>query len=269
LHGLFGFSHDSFRPGEDYSVLPGRDANRCLGIELQEDAQLELLEKFSRYYKDLPFSETPSTTTRYYYQNAWFKRADATILYSVLRHYNPSTIIEVGSGYSSAIMMDVNDLFLGNKVHLTFIEPDPTRLFSLLGQAEQYALLEKQVQDVPLEMFRNLSSNDILFVDSSHVVKAGSDVAHLLFNVLPELRPGVIVHFHDIPWPFEYPLEWFHRGSAWNEAYFLRGFLQYNQAFEIVYFNSFMTERHTELLQKKMPWCAEFAGTSLWLRKIS
>ena len=88
---------------------------------------------------------------------------------------------------------------------------------------------------------------------SSHVVKVGSDVGHILFNILPNLNPGVIVDFHDIFWPFEYPKEWITLGRAWNESYFLRSFLQYNEAFGILFFNSFIRKRHSDLLREKMP----------------
>ena len=115
------------------------------------------------------------------------------------------------------------------------------------------------MQDVPLEVFHTLSANDILFVDGSHVARIGSDVVHILFHILPRLRPGVIVHFHDILWPFEYPKRWVvGAGYAWNEAYCLRAFLQYNRAFEIMYYNSFLVENYPAQLLEKMPHYLEF-----------
>ena len=262
-------------------VLFDRSTTQCPGIELREEAQLELLESFSHYYKDLPFPTQPGETTRYYYENWWFGYGDAITLYSVLRHYEPRRVIEVGSGFSSAAMLDVNDLFLDGKVHFTFVEPHPKggkRLLRLLTQDDKskHTILRKQAQDVPLEVFQTLSANDILFIDSSHVGKVGSDVTHTLFRILPELKPGVIVHFHDIYWPFEYPEEYF-SWMAWNEAYFLRAFLQFNEAFEVVYFSSFMAQRHADILRRKMPPCLEpfqyslrglQPGCSLWLRKV-
>ena len=179
-------------------------------------------------------------------------------------------------------MLDVNDLFLDGKVHFTFVEPHPKggkRLLRLLTQDDKskHTILRKQAQDVPLEVFQTLSANDILFIDSSHVGKVGSDVTHTLFRVLPELKPGVIVHFHDIYWPFEYPQEWIlEAGIAWNEAYFLRAFLQYNEAFDIMYFNSFLAQRHADTLRRKMPLSLKVSQltlkgggpSSLWLKKV-
>jgi hypothetical protein len=112
-----------------------------------------------------------------------------------------------------------------------------------------------------------LEANDILFIDSSHVSKAGSDVNHLFFTVLPRLKPGVLVHVHDVFYPFEYPLGWLRQGRAWNELYLLRAFLQYNTAFEMLFFNSFLWKHHKEQLAAKLPRMATNPGGSIWLRK--
>jgi hypothetical protein len=277
---------DSFRfvlvhpPGHYYSPIPDskdvlarvlldRDTDTCPGVHLREEAQLEMLEILSRYYDDLPWNEMPSKALRYYYHNDYFAYGEAIALYSFLRYYKPHKVVEVGSGFSSALMLDVNDLFLEQAVRFTFVEPHPERLFELLAPEDEVTVVQDVVQKVPLEMFSSLHENDILFVDSSHVVKIGSDVAHILFEVLPALRSGVLVHFHDVLWPFEYPREWFLRGWAWNEGYFLRSFLQYNNAFEIVYFNQYLDARHRDILHKRMPLWSKSPGTSLWLRKVA
>lgn len=264
-------------------VLFDRSTVECPGIDLREEAQLELLESFSRYYDDLPFPTQPGNSTRYYYENWWFGYGDAITLYSVMRHYEPRRVIEVGSGYSSAAMLEVNDLFLDGKIRFTFVEPHPQgerRLLQLLTQEDQskHTILRKQVQELPLDIFEALSANDILFIDSSHVGKVGSDVNYILFRILPKLKAGVIVHFHDIYWPFEYPQQWIlEAGIAWNEAYFLHAFLQYNQAFEIMYFNSFLAQHHKDVLRRKMPLSLKVSplilkgggSSSLWLKKVA
>jgi hypothetical protein len=188
----------------------------------------------------------------------------------MMRHFRPRSIIEVGSGYSSAVMLDTAERFLGNGVRFTFIEPFAReRLQSALrpGDERLATILPQRVQDVPLSLFSTLQQNDILFVDSSHVAKFGSDVCHLLFKVLPRLNHGVLVHFHDVLWPFEYFREWLLRGWAWNEAYMLRAFLQYNSAFSIVYFNSYLGNVHTAAWRHYSPLSAVSSGASLWLRK--
>ena len=129
-------------------------------------------------------------------------------------------------------------------------------------------IIRAPVQDVPLETFQDLGENDILFIDSSHVAKVGSDLTHLIFRVLPCLAPGVLVHFHDIFWPFEYPREWLIEGRAWNESYFLRAFLAYNNTFEMLYFNSYMAERHQTDVAEHLPLCLCNPGGSLWIRRV-
>jgi len=241
------------------------------GVNLRESAQLELLNELSRYYPEMPFSDDPTPGLRYYFNNEVFCYSDAIVLYCMLRHYKPTRIIEVGSGFSSAVMMDTNDAFLGGATKFTFIEPDPARLFRLLrkNDTNQCRIIKKLVQEVDLHEFEELQSGDFLFIDSSHVAKVGSDVVRVMFDIIPRLNPGVIVHFHDILWPFEYTKNWLLEGRAWNEAYFLRAFLQYNDEFQVQYFNSFIGATHSELLGQKMPLCLKNTGGSLWIRRKS
>ncbi len=167
-------------------------------------------------------------------------------------------------------MLDTSEKFLRGDISFTFIEPYPDRLQTLLKQEDkQHKIFEKPVQDVELKIFDDLNENDILFIDSSHIAKVGSDVIHIVFQILPRLKEGVIIHFHDIFHSFEYPQEWLEEGRAWNEAYFLRAFLQYNSAFQILYFNSFMGKFHGDLLQQEMPLCLKNTGGSIWLRKCA
>ncbi len=135
-------------------VLFRRDVKTCPGIELQERAQLALLDELSTFYGEVPFPEMRSSSTRYYYQNDLFGYGDAIVLYAMLRHQKPRRVIEIGSGFSSAVMLDVNDLFLDHAVHFTFIEPYPDRLFQLLHKEDQrtHTVLQQPLQDVPLSL---------------------------------------------------------------------------------------------------------------------
>ncbi len=254
-----------------------RSAIKIPGIELNEESQLQLVESFSLLYKEIPFSSTKSEKLRYFLDNLFFSYGDGIILYSFLRHFSPKRIIEVGSGFSSCEMLDINDLFLNKQIDFTFIEPFPDRLFGLLFEEEKKKVRVevKPVQEVELNIFSSLEANDILFIDSSHVAKINSDVLHILFYILPQLKKGVIIHFHDVLWPFEYPMNWLEAGRAWNEAYILRAFLQYNPAFEILYFNSYMALHHADVLGESMPLVLKKpsseetpGNSSLWIRKV-
>lgn len=247
------------------------DVKNIPGIDNREEDQLALLEKFSTYYGELPFGDQKTTGRRYYFQNGFFCHADAIALYSLMRHYQPQRIIEVGSGFSSAVMLDTNELFGENRLALTFVDPYPERLLSLMSEDDKsrHEIIMDPIQKVPLERFDALQARDILFIDSSHVVKVGSDVVHLLTNVLPRLNKGVLVHFHDIFWPFEYPEQWIREGRAWNECYVLQAFLQFNETFRIRFFNSYLAIHHGAKLEQMLPLSMKNTGGSIWIEKTS
>jgi hypothetical protein len=242
------------------------------GIDLSVSSQLQHLHAFATYRALFPYRNEPNRSEaadglRYYLHNNYFGYADSFILFAMLNMYRPRRIIEVGSGFSSAVMLDTNEYFLDRSVSLTFIEPYPARLQSLLRNEdnERASILVQPVQQVPLERFSELQEDDILFIDSSHVGKIGSDVNWLFAEVLPRLNAGVIVHFHDIFYPFEYPERWVYEGRAWNEAYMLRTFLQHNDAYSILYWNSYLTLHRASDLERKLPECK--GGGSIWLKK--
>lgn len=271
-------------PGHYYSPLPSRAevaavASRVFfgsvpdtipGVDLREREQLKLYTTLLPLYKEMPFTDEKQPGYRYYFHNDFYCYADAYFLYALMRELRPQRIVEVGSGFSSAVMLDTNEHFLQRQASLTFIEPNPERLHAQIRptDASQVTIIQDFVQNVPMEVFTNLQKNDILFIDSSHVGKIGSDVLYELFTILPLLQEGVVIHFHDIFYPFEYPRTWLEQeGRAWNEAYFLRAFLQYNETFEIILFNHYLGTKHGNMLSKNTPLCAENTGGSLWLRK--
>lgn len=268
-------------PGHPYSPIPSDDdvrralaradaASRTLpGIDLREAEQLDLLERLLPLYGDLPFEDAPGSH-RYHYDNLYFTGSDAIGYALLLRHLRPRRVIEVGAGYSSALALDVDELFLGARTRFTFIDPDPARLRSLVPEAELVGrLVEGPVQDVPVGLFDELGPDDILAIDSSHVVKAGSDVQHLVDDVFPRLASGVHVHVHDVFYPFEYPPGWLATGCAVNEAYVLRALLQSGGAFEIVLFNTFLERYHRDWFAAHMPLvlAGRYPTGGLWLRR--
>src|SRR5262249_55925603 len=148
--------------------------------------------------------------------------------------------------------------------------PYPELLLKLIRDSDrdQIKIIGHQVQCVDLQIFRELEAGDILFIDSSHVSKTGSDVNHLMFKVLPNLAEGVYVHFHDIFYPFEYPEQLAFEGRAWNEAYLLRAFLSYNKSFEIRFFNTYLLTYFRERFERDFPLFMKSTGGSIWLRKL-
>lgn len=270
-----------YKPGHFYSPIPDfeevfRNKERIFntnsknipGINLNEDNQLIFLEKLSNYFNGFPFPQEKTLQYHYYTQNPAFSCTDALILFSMLCYLQPRKIIEVGSGFSSSVIYDTNLNFLDNSMESIFIEPFPDTLAQLFSieEYQQLTLYKQKLQNFTPDFFQTLTQNDILFIDSSHVCKIGSDVNYLFAEVLPILQSGVVIHIHDIHFPFEYPEAWVREGRAWNESYLLRSFLQFNSEFEILFWPSFILKFHKNRWQKLVS--RAFDGTgSIWLIK--
>jgi len=271
-------------PSHFYSPIPSIDdmkkveeeiwgrsmTNSLPGLNLNIDEQLKLFEEFKLYYKDLPFTAQKNNKLRYYFENSAYSYSDAIFLYCMIRKAKPKQIIEIGSGYSSCAMMDTNEIFFKNEIKMTFIDPYPDLLISLMRENDKikYIIIPKRLQNCELEKFSILQENDILFVDSTHVSKIYSDVNLIFFEILPRLKKGVYIHFHDIFYPFEYPKEWIYEGRAFNESYILRAFLQYNNDFKIIFFNTFLEYFFKDKFGSEMPLCLKNPGGSIWIKKI-
>jgi hypothetical protein len=271
--------------GHFYSAVPNYDevrgdADRIwrqkepAGIRLDRDKMELLVHEMSR--TTLPRWETDvKAGRRYQYENNAYSYADAIFNSCMIFKYKPRRIVEIGSGWSSACMLDSVDAYsLDTK--FTFIEPYPRLLNGLIFDKDnaRCELIPSRLQDAYAQrrdVFDSLGNNDILFVDSTHVLKAGSDVEMILGEILPGLRNGVIVHFHDMFWPFEYPRNWVlddHR--AWNELYAVRSFLQYNSAFEILLMTHYACQdpRMRQSIEEGIPLAMKNTGGGLWIRKI-
>ncbi len=272
----------AFPPGHFYSPLPSRaEVARAFAeapseplfpaIELHASEQDALLERFAGFYGEQPFPEQPREGWRFHLRNPSYGCFDAIMLWSMLRTLGTRRVIEVGSGFSSAAMLDLNEHVFGRRMELTFIDPDMARLRPLLKPEDLggVTLREQRVQEVPLEVFDALRDGDVLFIDSSHVSKIGSDVNHLFFRVLPRLAPGVRVHVHDVAGNLDYPREWLDEGRAWNEQYLLRAFLMYNRAFAVELFTGWLFNRRHAFLREHLPLCAEGGGGQIWLRRTN
>lgn len=238
------------------------------GIDLRLQSQRDLLRDLSRYYAEQPFPVKASASgPRYAFENDCYSYSDGLCLYAMLRHFRPRRFIEIGAGYTSALVLDVMDHFADVAPRCTFIEPYPSRYQSLMrpGDELRAELRVQPMQEVESAIFFELAADDILFVDSSHVDAPGSDVRKLLTEVLPSLASGVLVHFHDMFWPFEYPDVW--RGRLWNEVNAVQAFLAAGAPFEILLWNELLARSDRPLLEELMPLALRNPGGSLWLRK--
>jgi predicted O-methyltransferase YrrM len=235
------------------------------GIDINEQFQIELLREFhsafSGEYDRFPASS--SDPLQFHFSQTMFQAVDAEILYCMIRHFRPRRMIEVGSGMSTLLAADAirKNQAEGYPCCLTAIEPYP-RSFLREGVPGLTELLEAKVESVPLERFCALEANDIVFIDSSHVVKIGSDVVYEFLELLPRLKAGVMVHFHDIFLPAEYPKSWVLEDRRfWNEQYLLQAFLAFNSAFEVMMAGSFLHLSHSEKLKAAF---ASYDPANVW-----
>jgi hypothetical protein len=245
------------------------------GVVIREEPQLELLESFVRdfrgEYEAFP-KKSSGVPWEFHFDNPSFLSVDAEILYCMVRHFKPRRIIEIGSGYTtylaaSAVLLNQKE---GHPCELVAIEPYPAPAlkqgFPGLGR-----LIDQKVEDVPLELFESLGENDILFIDSSHVLAIGNDVHYEYLELLPRLSRGVIVHIHDIFLPAEYPKDWVmtHR-RFWTEQYLLQAFLAFNESFEVIWGGNWMRLHRADRLQAAFS-SYEPSKTlpgSFWMRKV-
>ena len=277
-------SYLSFDPGHYYSPIvepseyleqqsKATASERYLPIEIDfnEMEQLNLLNQFVKYYPEFPFLND-SKSLRFTINNVFFTFSDALALYNMLREKKPQRVVEIGSGFSSALMLDVNERFFNNGIEFTFIDPSPERLEANLKENERVFIIKEKVQDIDISVFKTLESGDFLMIDTSHVSKSGSDVNHIYFNILPNLNSGVIIHIHDIFFPFEYPEQWILKENrSWNELFLLRAYLAYNTNFKIIYFNSFLEKKYRQFFEDKMPLSLTKGSTicgGIWIDKI-
>jgi Methyltransferase domain len=263
-------------PGHFYSPYPDVDRlarrsepssyrGELVGIDLRADEQRALVVELAALplWRDIPVD--PDASWRYSLDNTPFAYSDGVFLAMMLLWAEPARVLEVGSGWSTLLSLDVRDRCTDHRFELTVVDPFPD---ARVRAEDDVQIVASPVQDVAPAQFAALEAGDVLFIDSTHVMKAESDVNHLLFDVLPRLAPGVVVHMHDIHWPFEYPDSWLLGGRAWSEAYGLRAFLTGNDDYEILLWPSYLFYNDPELLREVVPPAAvNLGGGSIWIRR--
>lgn len=234
------------------------------GIDMQPDRQLEFAASLESFVAEQPFGDGAGKQTRYTDRGQeCFAVTCAIGLYAVIRACQPRRIIEVGCGYSSGAILDTNERFFGNGIDCHFIDPDTKRLEGRLrdGDRDHCTIHACPVQAVDKDLLLSLQAGDLLVTDGSHAMRSGNDTHYLLFEIFPQLAPGVCIHFHDMFYPFDYPNQQVALAHDWTEAYVLRAFLQYNDTFEILYYPTYLQSTgRTQGLS-----CP--GGSSIWLRK--
>jgi predicted O-methyltransferase YrrM len=203
----------------------------------------------------------------FYWRNDFWGNADALVQYGLCRSRRPRRVIEVGCGWSSLLLARALEK---NKApyEVVQIEPYPRRTL-LEALPDHWELHETILQKAPLELFDRLEQGDVLFYDGSHCSKVASDVNWFFFRILPRLKPGVLIHLHDISLPYEYPVPWiFERGQTWNEQYVFQAFMMHNSAYKILIANKYLWHHCGQLLDGFYKGVQPSYGASVWMEKV-
>ena len=274
---------EEFPSGHFYSAIPNISQKynnnnlKFLNLDFNEESHKSILNEIDSYLVnfDKEFGHTNVLERRnklqYTLFNGMFEWMDARLLHYFLQKNKPKKIIEIGSGNSTLLTYNTKLMF-NLDVEIICIEPYPSDYLNKLHENGKITLIKSRLEDIDLTIFTTLKENDILFIDSSHVLKLDSDVMFYFTKIFPVLNKNVLIHIHDIFFPYDYPLEWLKKGRFWNEQYFLYIFLQYNSKFSIKFCNSYSLYKYRNELEviqqntyeKKMGKNV-FGGGSIWL----
>lgn len=249
------------------------------GINFRNQDQTELLKRISNpYAAECDWSlDAKDGESEFYVRNPSFSYGCAASTHCMIRYFKPRQVVEIGSGMSSrviakAVMRNENEDLV--KSHYTIIDPYPNHLMKE-KVVHNDRLIENRVETVDADYFACLEKNDILFIDSGHCVKIGGDVNFLFLDVLPRLKPGVIVHIHDIGLPYEYPKAYAVNENFrqfWTEQYLLQAFLCFNSSFQVLLALQYLMTDHLQLFQNCFPHYDPnihiFSSGSFWIKKI-
>jgi Methyltransferase domain len=269
--GMFPIVDHYYEPLFDYrKVLSSHDK---IGSSLSLDAKKQMI-----FLKQLNYADElgmipdhSESATEYYYRNGSFGSGDADLYYSIVRQTKPNKILEVGSGFSTRVALKAVQKNKEKNADycclITCIEPYEMPWLEELD----VKLIRKKVEEIDLTIFNLLDENDILFIDSSHMIRPGGDVLFLILRILPKLKKGVLIHFHDIFTPAEYPIGWLKdEFRMWNEQYLLEALLLNNNSFEVIAALNFLNKNYRREVANIFPALAkevEREPGSFWIRK--
>ena len=252
------------------SDMPGVDLNAATALSLVKTVFPRYLDEFRGQVPLFPNRKGNG----FHLLNGSYMAVDAHVYYALIRHGKPRRIVEVGGGNSSLLagMACERNREEGHPAELIVVEPYPEDVLRR-GFPGMSRLVEAKVQDADFDLFASLEAGDILFIDSSHVLRMGGDVQYEYLEIFPRLKPGVLIHVHDISLPKEYPRVYFEGGMYWNEQYMLQAFLVFNSRFEVIWPGNHMMVRYPDEVCSAIPEYSEMRKhypqsepTGFWMR---
>jgi len=265
------FSSPVFHPEEverHYSDNVAFDATQpeLPGIVIEREEMLQFLNRISTSFRSL---QETTAFDGYDFSNGSYSWGDSITYAGVLSDAKPQQILEIGSGWSTRLAVQVVQALGLEETQITCIEPFPELVNSLVAESS-VALIAEPLSRSHVQHAEALQAGDILFVDSTHIAKSGSDVCMEVLRMVPSLRPGVLIHFHDIFWPFEYPHQWnVVEQRGWNEIYLVHALLLSNSRLQIRFFNDWAARFLQADIEQLIPEFMNNSGGSLWLEVVS
>lgn len=281
-HGFLPVPINFYQPIPDLEEMERRKVwdrvSNLRGITFEPDKYLEFFKLLAHEYAhecDWP-NEPTGDPWQFHLHNGCFSYGCAASLHCLIRHNKPRRIIEIGSGNSSKVIAAAIKLNNSENISTSYSIIDPYSTINSNGLPANVELIRKPVEMIDVEFFQSLSENDILFIDSSHVSKIGSDVNFEMLDILPLINKGVFVHFHDIPLPYEYPKHYATNPSFrmfWTEAYLLQAFLSCNSDFNIVLPVDYLQRNHADELKQIFPHSTKtdfgWVSGSFWIKRVA
>lgn len=270
--GLFPIKDDFYEPLFNTQSLekPLNEDRNLPGIDFNESEQLRFLESFNFSNEIMEISKLKKDRFNYTFSEGSFLSGDSEILYSIIRKIKPNKVVEIGCGQSSLMIQHALKRNLVESSKYSFehicIEPYANDWLENLDAT----IIREKVENVALDVFKSLKPNDVLFIDSSHIIRPQGDVLFEYLQILPSLNAGVYVHIHDIFTPKDYLKEWLQDGlNFWNEQYLLEAYLSNNNQFEIVLALNFLKHKHYKSLKANCPMLEHNREPgSMWIKKV-
>jgi hypothetical protein len=243
------------------------------GLDWNISEQLDLLSKFHFNEELLAFPLTYERELQFFYNNGFFESGDAEFFYNIIRYFRPRRIFEIGSGQSTLLAAGAIQENCRNDANYrcqhVCVEPYENEWLQQLN----IELVRSPVEQLDKSFFGELEQNDVLFIDSSHMIRPQGDVLFEFLEVLPTLKSGVLVHVHDIFSPKDYPHEWIYQDVRfWNEQYLLEAFLSFNTQFKIIASLNFLKHHYPKELAGPCPVLRnqmDFREPgSFWIRRV-
>lgn len=263
-----------YSPIFDLGTLPAstwEEPTPMPGVRMDLEAQLQMIdEELVEHLVEFHPPRNPPAPGGFYLNNPFYGPGDAELLYAMVRRHGPARVLELGAGYSTLVIAHAGERNAADGQPLSHIVVDPKPSPVLEGIADRIELRSQSADDVAPAEFAELKAGDMLFIDTTHTLKPGSEVLYLLLTILPTLRPGVLVHIHDVYRPFEYPPSLAERwGNYWQEHYLVQALLVFNDRFEIMCATHALWRLRRERMRELVPSTAGYAfPSSFWIRRL-